>query len=185
MAIDADAASVAGRYFAQRLTEWAQLGNLRDYPWRHTRNPYVLLLTEMMLRRTRSDNVVPVFRRFFARWPTVCSFREAPCLEVRQVLDPLGLRWRIQNILDLRDALDGEDFSFERVLRLPGVGDYVASATACFARDEPRPLIDTNLVRVLGRYFGFPVGPETRRRKGLRDLASALVPAEDPRTYNY
>ena len=171
--------------FTRAVVEWARQGHLRVYPWRLTRDPYVLLVTEVMLRRTRADNVVPVFTTFFAKWPSPELLGKADPQEITLVLRPLGLRWRGENILELRDKM-GEVArqSYSELLNLPGVGDYVASAVSCFARNEVRPLVDTNSVRVISRFFGLPFGPETRRRKPFRELASELVSREEPIAYN-
>jgi A/G-specific adenine glycosylase len=143
-------------------------------------------VAEVLLRRTRADLVAPVYRRFLERWPRLQDFLEAPWAEVEEILRPLGLRWRVENLRHLRQALPGvlQDPAYPRLLELPGVGDYVASAVRCFAFGEARPLIDANTVRVLGRYFGVPVGPESRRRKWLIELAWSVLPKEDVDLYN-
>jgi len=176
--------------FPELLVRWALKGNLRSFPWRLESDPYRLLIAELMLRRTRGQNVVETFHRFIERWPMLEAFVSAEDEELFEVLHPLGLRWRAANFIQLRDRLQrsgGLELreGYEAMLTLPGVGDYVASAVCCFSRCEVRPLIDTNSVRVIGRVFGMTVGPETRRRRTFRLLAERLVPADQPRLYNY
>lgn len=167
------------RKFQACVLGWATLDHLRDFPWRHTREPYRLLISELMLRRTQARQVAPVYTEFCRRWPTLPDFLTADTGEILAVLRPLGLCWRIQNMLEVREALRrlGELPSQYLELRsLPGVGDYVASAVLCFSHLESRPLIDTNTVRVIGRYFGIHVNPGTRRLKSFRELSLELVP---------
>lgn len=180
-------ASARGR-FVSTLLAWAEAGNLRQFPWRGEKDSYKLLLTEVFLRRTRAENVVPVHHSFFQSYPDLEAFLTADDKVLRALVAPLGLRWRAENLIQLRERLkeDGRiPNSYEGLTGLPGVGDYVASAVLCFAHGQRRPLIDTNLVRLLGRYFGFETGAETRRRRWFIELAHLLVPAHDTARYNY
>lgn len=177
-----------GTYFSRTLVRWARRGNLRPFPWRRSGSPYELLFTELMLRRTRAESVVPVHREFFSRWPALDDLLTAPASEISEVLYPLGLRWRRDNILAVREELRRTGFptpTYGSLTSLPGVGDYVASAVLCFGYGQPYPLIDTNLVRLLGRYFGLEVHAETRRRKPFISLAGNLVPEKRFEEYNY
>ena len=171
--------SVALSKFQDGVLQWAVPDHLRDFPWRHTQDPYRLLLSELMLRRTQARQVAPTYQNFFQRWPDLESFLQADTKALGQVLLPLGLQWRIQNILELRESLRDLGYiplDYEGLLGLPGVGDYVASAVLCFSQQESRPLIDTNTVRLIGRYFGLQIHQGTRRLKSFRQLAASLVP---------
>src|SRR2546426_1380767 len=144
--------------FRRLLLSWVQ-SNLREYPWRRERDRFRLLLSEMMLRRTRADQVVPVYECVAQRYPSAEELAVAPTEELRALLYPLGLEWRADNIVSMvREVVErynGEvPGTKDEMMSLPGVGDYVASAVACFAKGEPTPIIDTNVVRVLGRLFG-------------------------------
>lgn len=169
-----------GVYFRHQLLAWGTTAHLRDFPWRHTKDPYCLLLCELMLRRTQARQVVPVFAEFFGRWPSLPDFLEADTEEISRVVWPLGLQWRTQNLLQVRDALQGRaevPTDYQSLLGLPGVGDYVASAVVVFSERAARPLIDTNTVRVIARYIGMPFHQGTRRLKAFRRVAESLVPA--------
>ena len=176
--------------FPLGVLHWGTPEHLRDFPWRHTRDPYRLLISELMLRRTQARQVAPVYLEFCQRWPDLPRFVAADPEEVATILWPLGLQWRIQNLLQVREALTARGHipdQYLDLLALPGVGDYVASAVLCFSQQEARPLIDTNTVRVIGRYFGLKVHAGTRRLQSFRGLAQSLVPTGQAQasTYHY
>lgn len=143
----------------------------------------------MMLRRTNALQVVPVYLEAIRRYPDPKALAFAPSEEVVRVLRPLGLAWRAENIRKMAEVLV-ERFnghvpnSYKELNELPGVGDYVASAVLCFAFDEPVSIIDTNTVRVAGRYFGFETHPESRRRKPVREAIVAVTSQTNTRSFN-
>jgi A/G-specific adenine glycosylase len=143
-----------------------------------------------MLRRTRADQVVPVYERVAKRYQTAEELASAPAEELRELLYPLGLEWRADNIVsmvhEVIERYGGEvPGTKDELMALPGVGDYVASAVACFSGDEPLPIIDTNVVRVIGRVFGLRLDGEARRRREIRDAAAMCLDRHQPRLYNY
>lgn len=170
------------RDFSTAVVLWFK-ANSRDFPWRYTRDPYRLLFAELMLRRTRAKQVEPVYNNFIELWQTLDAFLAASDKDVIGALGSLGLSWRTGNILELKKTLEEIPEEYSELVKLPGVGDYVASAICCMAYGDPRAMIDTNSVRVIGRYFGLETGPETRRRKWFKKLAASLVPDES-RDYN-
>jgi A/G-specific adenine glycosylase len=182
------------RDFQKDLLTWWQLpGNARSFPWRAHKNrtTYRTLIAELMLRRTQADQVARVYEAFLLRYPELPEALAAPDDELREVLYPLGLAWRIENIVALFQSLRERKCtdvpeSLAELMALPGVGDYVANAVRCFALgDSSATLIDVNVTRVLGRIFGLPVNAEARRRKPMRELAMATVDRERPAEYHY
>jgi len=175
--------------FQQGLHQW-WLTHARIFPWRCDRTPYRTLVAEMMLRRTRADQVVPVFERFIETYPMLTLAAQADPDVLRGVLYPLGLSWRIDNIIELlRQASerfgDALPMDMRELCTLPGVGDYVAGAVACFAGGQPVTIIDTNVVRVLGRVFGADLHGEARRRREMRLLAAEALDRNEPANYQY
>lgn len=121
-------------------------------------------------------------------YPTLCALADAPPSHVRSILSPLGLNWRIENIVELARAfhdnrLDRIPESVEKLKLLSGVGTYVAGVVNCLAFERACPVIDTNVVRVLGRFFGLSLAGEARRRKEMLDLARECVDPGAPREY--
>ncbi len=175
--------------FRQSLIAWGR-AHFRPFPWRLTDDPYRLLLAEVMLHRTQARQVVPVYGRFVARYPDVPTLAQAGREELRAVLAPLGLHWRIDLVHAMAGDLAGRfgtrvPRAKADLLSLPGVSDYIASAVRCFAWNEPEPLVDTNTVRVVGRVFGLEVKDSSRRNRQFRELIAALVDPVAPRAYNY
>ena len=175
--------------FRKLLLAWARK-NLREFPWRGEGDTYRVLLSEMMLRRTRASQVVPVFKEFVRRYPTLEELTRAPTHDVRSVLRPLGLHWRADDIATMAREV-AEHYqgvvpaSRDDLQSLTGVGEYVSNAVACFSAGASVPIIDTNVVRVLSRVFGLRLGGEARRRKEIREAASACVDRGKPALYNY
>lgn len=162
----------------------------RDFPWRKTKNPYKILIAELMLRRTRAQQVVPIYKEFFAAFPTVTKFSHASRREIRCILRSLGLNWRIENFVELAKTLRRQHSPAlptkqANLRRLPGVGDYVAGATTCFSEGAPVTVIDANVVRVLTRYFGMQGRGEMRRNKRFIQLATMSIDPKHPREYTW
>ena len=167
---------------------WLQKG--RTYPWRVTRDPYRILIAELMLHRTRAGQVLPVYARFLERYPDARSFVRANSGDIRELLRPLGLRWRTELILDLARVLREENASEvpadpSALASLPGVGDYITSAVSCFASGSPTVLLDTNIVRVLARLSGTLARDSWRRSSKMRSFLEPLVDKSNPREFYF
>lgn len=175
--------------FHAHLRDWG-LRNRRTFPWRETHDPFHILIAEMMLRRTQARQVVDIYAVFIVRYPDARILATAPSDEVAQVLYSLGLAWRVPAFQQLAQAIvDHHEgmvpSSYDALTALPGVGDYVASAICCFAFNQPVMISDTNTVRVVGRLFDVPTHADSRRRKPVRTMLTALLDKNHPRDYNY
>src|SRR5579885_408878 len=162
----------------------------RVFPWRTTNNPFHIMMAELMLRRTQARQVVHVYERFVAKYPDAQALALASEEEVAQVLFSLGLAWRVPAFQQIARLLvekyQGQvPASYDALIALPGVGDYVASAVCCFAYGQARSIIDTNTVRIAGRLFGLQTHAESRRRKPIRTLLQELLDRQSPKSYNY
>src|SRR6267142_2280787 len=152
--------------FRRKLLHWAK-SNTATFPWRTTTNKFHGLIAEMMLQRTRAEQVQPIYETFVRRFPSPLEAAHAPAADFRKLLRSLGLEWRIRTIRELVTTLaktTGEiPSSSQELIELPGVGDYVAAAFRTLHLNKSATLIDANIVRLYGRYFGVKTGPETRR----------------------
>jgi A/G-specific adenine glycosylase len=167
--------------FQRRLLAWYRRHG-RDLPWRRTREPYRILVSEIMLQQTQVDRVLPKYHQFLDRYPTMEALAAAPVDDVRQLWYPLGYNvrpLRLHAIACEAMARYGGRLpeSADTLRRLPGVGRYTAGAILAFAHGRDVAILDTNVRRVLGRVF---FGPRRLRRlrgeKAFWDLAAALVP---------
>lgn len=142
------------------LAYWKRAGR-DNLPWRKTRDPYRVLVSEMMLQQTQVHRVVPYYERFIERFPTVASLAEAPLADVLALWSGLGYNRRAKYLhaaasqFSVLCSPDRKTMAYEDLRRLPGVGDYTAKAVRVFAFSEPEALIETNVRAVFIRYF-FP-----------------------------
>lgn len=176
----------ARNYFKRKILTWHKTLS-PVYPWRITKNPWHALVAEIMLQRTNADQVVPIYSNFCSRFPNTQTFlRHANRTKVNYFSD-LGLLWRNQFLIRSAEIINKNGIPKDKkeLLALPGVGDYVASALLSLHFDIRSILIDSNIVRVYGRYFGFPYNNETRRRRELWELADALTPQLHIKSFNY
>ena len=162
----------------------------RDLPWRQTRDPYRILVSEVMLQQTQVDRVIPYFYRFFEQFPTVQALAQAPTAEVIKVWAGLGYNRRAVNLQRAAQAVVEHHAGqfphhLEALLALPGIGPYTAGAIACFAFEQDVAFIDTNMRRVLYRLFvGSTLPIPTAADKALHRMAERLIPAGDGWRWN-
>jgi A/G-specific adenine glycosylase len=160
----------------------------RDLPWRRTRDPYAIWVSEIMLQQTRVETVIPYYERFLARFPTAMALAEAPPDEVLAAWSGLGYYRRARLLLDgartvaaSGGAVPGDR---EALLRVPGIGRYTAGAIASIAFGQPVGLVDGNVARVLARLFAIE---DDMRKRGMRvaeALADAIVARREPGAWN-
>ncbi len=184
---DIDATKVAS--VQRRLLDWFD-ANGRDLPWRRTRDPYCILISEVMLQQTQVDRVTPYYHAFLERFPTLVALAEAPTAEVITAWAGLGYNRRAVNLQrTARAILDQHDGRFpetiEELRRLPGIGPYTAGAIACFAFEQPSAFLDTNMRRVLHRlYFGSDVPVPVVNEAAVLRIAIASVPPDNGWSWN-
>ena len=142
--------------FQRKLLAWYRR-TARDLPWRDTRNPYAILVSEFMLQQTQVSRVTEYFPRFLARFPTLGSLARARPKVVREAWEGLGYYARARNLHALARQVSGAGGRVpddpDELIKLPGVGRYTAGAVACFAYEKAVPAVDTNVRRVLERVF--------------------------------
>lgn len=163
--------------------------NKRDYPWRETRDPFKVLIAEMMLRRTKADQVKQVYDRLFTEYPNIKAMAKAGDEELAQILYPLGLKWRTPAFgLVAREVQAKYQCRIpearDELTTLPGVGEYVAGAVLSVAYGQKEWIVDSNIVRLFKRYFGIKTSKEGRRDKHVIELAKTYVSGKDPRKAN-
>jgi A/G-specific adenine glycosylase len=162
------------------LLEWFA-GHGRDLPWRHSRDPYRIMVSEIMLQQTQVDRVVPKYRAFLEQFPTLKALAEAPTAEVIRAWTGLGYNRRAVNMQRAARAVleeHGGRFPADlaALLKLPGIGPYTAGAIACFAFEQDVAFMDTNIRRVVQRLFAGPEETAPASEALLLALAQAAMP---------
>ena len=169
------------RRFRRRLLGWYRK-NARDLPWRHTRDPYHILVSEMMLQQTQVDRVLPKYEEWIRKYPSLETLAAARPAAVDKAWRPLGYNARPRRLhaiaREVMSRYDGELPSDERTLRsFKGIGAYTAGAIQSFAFGHRAPIVDTNVARVLFRVFvGRGDRTSTPLKKYLWSLSAALLP---------
>lgn len=163
-----------------KLLEW-YAENGRTFPWRNRPSAYHVLCAEVMLQRTRAESVRPVYEEFCRRFRNPSALLSAEDGTATEIFEQLGLTWRAEHFLKMHRLLvadHGGEVPDNRadLLQLPGVGHYVASAVLVFAFDHSEIVIDSNVLRVLGRYHGIRFSKSARRSRRVRDWASSIAP---------
>ena len=175
--------------FGNQLLKWWKR-NARIFPWRTTKDPYNVLLSEVLLHRTRANQVVPVYEEFLKKFPSIGPLSQANGKEVMALIRSLGLYWRARLLLDMTTEIVRKHHgrvpsSKEELEALPGISDYISSAVRCFAFDQPEILLDTNTVRIVGRVFGVKMTDSSRRTRKFREMYRSLLDNNRPREFNY
>ena len=169
--------------------------NGRDLPWRKTRDPYRVLVSELMLQQTQVSRVVPKYEAFLAQFPTLQHVANAQPSRVMEAWDGLGYYARARNLHRLARTITRDDSvpsgralpSNPEILReLPGIGAYTAGAVASFAYEQRAALVDTNVSRVLNRLFAPCVNAKTGSgAKVLWSIAREILPRTGRATWTH
>ncbi len=175
--------------FSKTLIEW-YLKNKRDLPWRNTKDPYKIWLSEIILQQTRVAQGLPYYLKFAENFPTVHDLAIAPLEKVLKLWQGLGYYSRARNLhstaLLISQDLDGQfPKTYKDLIKLKGIGDYTASAIASTCYNEPVAAVDGNVFRVLARYFNIdtPIN-SSQGMKEFRALSQELLDDENPWYYN-
>ncbi len=171
--------------FSRILLDW-YAGHKRELPWRGTKDPYRIWISEIILQQTRVAQGYEYFRRFMERFPDVTSLAEADEDEVMRYWQGLGYYSRARNLHAAARSMNGVfPRTYEGVRALKGVGDYTAAAICSIAFDMPYAVVDGNVYRVLSRYFGVETPIDsTVGKKTFAALAQEMLDVEHPGLYN-
>jgi A/G-specific adenine glycosylase len=155
--------------------------NARDLPWRRTHDPYAIWVSEIMLQQTQVKTVIPYWERWTRELPTIESLADASADKIHKLWEGLGYYTRVRNLQKAAQQIiaeHGGQFpqTFEAVLALPGIGRYTAGAICSIAFNQPTPILDGNVIRVLTRIHGIKTDPREKQTNArLWQLAGELV----------
>ncbi len=176
-------------FFNAPLHSWYSLYK-RDLPWRNTRNPYLIWLSEIILQQTRIDQGLAYYNRFSDEFPTISTLADASEDQILKLWQGLGYYSRARNLhftaKYLQQNYDGifpEDYN--SILSMKGIGEYTAAAIASISFNQEYPAVDGNVYRVLARYFGISEPIDTGKgKKAFNDLAKELIKGTNPGMHN-
>ena len=177
------------RYFSDKIVKWYE-ANKRDLPWRDTRDPYRIWLSEIILQQTRVNQGLPYYLKFVDKYPSVRALASAPQQEVLRLWQGLGYYSRARNLHECARQVVADHNSrfpdnYLALKKLKGIGDYTAAAIASFAYKEGVAVVDGNVFRVLSRVFGIDDAIDTNAGKNkFIALANELIDAKRPDLHN-
>lgn len=175
--------------FGQKLISW-YLQNKRDLPWRNTKDPYKIWLSEVILQQTRVAQGLPYYENFVNTFPTVFDLAKADEQQVLKIWQGLGYYSRARNLHHtaqyVSEKCNGEfPKTYNELIKLKGVGSYTAAAIASFSNDEPVAVVDGNVFRVLSRYFGVKTDiSSSQAKKEFQQLADEVLDKKNPSLFN-
>lgn len=168
------------QWFRNQLQTWS-IANFRDFPWRRTAEPYAIFIAELLLQKTDATTAEKIYETFLARYPSLKVIPTADIEEIAQLLAPLGLHFRAKRLHQAAQIIlekHGGKFptTETELLKLPGVGKYTARSICTNAFKQPLAVLDTNIARIIERFFGIKGNRVKSRCKILWEIAELIAP---------
>ena len=171
------------------LSEWYNQ-NKRDLPWRNTKDPYTIWVSEVILQQTRVNQGINYYYRFIEQYPNIKRLANASIDEVLKLWQGLGYYSRARNMHQTAKIIVSDyngtfPDQYSELLKLKGIGEYTAAAIASFCFDEPIPVIDGNVYRFLARYFGSSESTQSSKgKKYFKEKAQEIIDSSNPGEHN-
>lgn len=176
------------RWFRQKLLSWSAI-NLRDFPWRRTTDPYAIFIAEVLLQKTDATTVEKIYETFLTRYPDIKAIADAQIEEIAELLTSLGLHFRAERLHRSAQIIlekhGGQIPDQEaELMELPGIGQYTARAICVIAFGQPLAVLDTNIARIIERFFSIEGNRVKSRCKILWGTAELLAPKKNVGIWN-
>lgn len=177
-------------FFRKKIIDWAHQ-NSRHYPWRSSSlTDYEVTISEVLLQQTRADTIQCFYPKFIRLYPDWQSLANARIESLQQLLQPIGLSNNKAKVLHKLSRIAVEKGSYLPANRIElekliGIGHYIASTILNICHDSPEPFLDTNMARVLSRYFGISRMPDIRHDTQMHDLARITLPRKNIKEFNW
>ncbi|MBE9917871.1 A/G-specific adenine glycosylase [Paenibacillus donghaensis] len=155
------------------MLEWYNVNGRHHLPWRNTKDPYHILLAEFLLQQTHVRKVEKVYEQLLQKYYDVGELANAMVDDLVTIIAPIGLKYRAERLIKSAKIICSQyngkvPNDYNELRKLPGIGDYIANAVLCYAFDQPVVPIDTNVIRLFTRYFGYTSNrPRPRMDKEL------------------
>ena len=174
-------------FFSSKIIKWYSL-HKRELPWRYTKNPYKIWLSEIILQQTQVKQGLPYYQKFIKTFPSVSELANADEEQVLKLWQGLGYYSRARNLHFAAKQIHHAGFfpnEYKDIIKLKGVGEYTAAAIASFAFKLPYAVVDGNVFRLLSRFYGINAPIDTYKgKKKISELAQTLLVKEEPDTHN-
>lgn len=177
------------RWFRRRLRAWAR-SSYRRFPWRETQDPYGVLVAEVLLQQTDAKRVVPVYSELLRQYGSVDKLAQASVRDIQELLEPIGFCFRAKTLIRIAQAICEEHegrvpCDLEELLALPGIGRYMACSTLATAFGRPRAVVDTNVCRVIERFYGYTSHrARPRNDAAIWEAAETIMPRVKVKRWN-
>jgi A/G-specific adenine glycosylase len=172
------------KIFKNAMKHWEKTYSLRKFPWRKTNNSYKIIVSEILLRRTKAEAVNSIWTKFFDRFSTLDSLCKASENNLKELLRPLGL---VENRIKTLKSLCENGLKYkpteEDLLKINGVGSYIARMFIVMKYNERKLVYDANFRRVYNRYFGLNFKKNLREEMEVETLSEKIIPDHDFRTF--
>ena len=175
--------------FTQKIINW-YLVNKRDLPWRNTKDPYHIWISEIILQQTRVEQGRPYYEKYVTQYPNIVDLANAPEDAVMKLWQGLGYYSRARNmhatakmVKELHKGIFPD--TYQEILQLKGIGEYTAAAISSFSYNLPHAVVDGNVYRVLSRFFGIDTPIDsTIGKKKFQETATAILDTNNPGLHN-
>jgi len=147
-------------FFWTELLIWYDQNGRNHFPWRNTKDPYHVLIAEFLLQQTHVRKVEEVYSQLLLNYPNLSKLAVANISSLEAIIAPVGLKYRASRLIRTAQMICSQHNGvvpndYKKLMQLPGIGDYIANAILCYAFDQPVVPIDTNVIRLFSRYFGY------------------------------
>jgi len=176
------------KFFQKSILVWGSQ-NFRSFSWRESTNPYHFLVVEILLQKTKAEQVEEIFSKFIKKYPNIKSLAKSNINDLIEIVKPLGLYYRAERLKGTAQQIEN-DFNGtipeneKELILLNGVGKYIARAILCFGFNKKVSIMDVNIGRILIRFFGLQEPKRIRDSKDLWGKADILLPNKDIRKFN-
>lgn len=177
-------------FFAQSILDWS-VTNSPTYSWRNTSDPYLVLVAELLLRRTRAESVQDVYITFIKKFPSISVLSKSTIGDISSTIKSLGLLSRSHKIKSIAKQIVKQHngiipHSEDELIKIIGSeSHYTTNAVRCFAMDKRVPIFDVNVKRILERVFSINLGKSSHKNKLSWKIATSLLPAANIKQYNW
>lgn len=172
------------------LLDWYEK-NKRSFPWRYTFNPYLVLVSEVLLQQTNAGRVISPYLKIVDKYKSISELACGDKDFLMNIFKEIGLFYRANRLLNIANEIVSEysaeiPSSWGELIKLKGIGSYICSAILCFGFNKPYAVVDTNVIRIFDRIFNIKSESSTTHKdKKLWEFAQQLLPVDDYVDYNY